>query len=327
MKRIACWVSLLLSCLLLCAACQPTPERAPVINKGDGKFEQELKEAQESEKNSSDTQATETLEPYVHPTNWTEVLDLPNFTVTINADVKVPEKSIFPVFRVQNISFSTHSEALQSILNALIPDADGVRSGGMTREKCEERIIYLQWGRYDDELRKYVPYTPQEQEQVDAEIQTLTDQMKTAPSKDDFAPKTGGFQVDVPSNYVYRTKGSKQWEVNIEESALTVSQPGARSYPESMFINDKSSPGRPAPTPYQEVSISEEDARTIVSDFFSAINNDTWVITNIERSGMLKEYYNVLTDDKTETEGWQVDCMRGGENSILFDILLINILF
>jgi hypothetical protein len=43
------------------------------------------------------------------------------------------------------------------------------------------------------------------------------------------------------------------------------------------------------------------------------------VITNIERSGMLKEYYNVLTDYHNETEGWQVDCMRGGENAVLFD--------
>lgn len=319
MKRIACWVCLVLACLLLCVACQPTPTRAPVVNKGDGKYEQALQEAQEREKNSANSGTAETPAPYAYLAHWSESLDLPNFSVTIDADVEVPEKSTFSVYRVESTRFSEQTDALPDILDILIRDVDGVRSGVMTREDCQEKIIYLQWGRYDDELMEYVPYTLQEQKEVDAEIQTLTELMKTAPAEDDYAPLSGGLHVDVPSDFVYQTKSGKQWKVKIEESTVSISQPGARPYPESWFIHDKASPGRPAPTPYQNIRISEEEARAIVNDFISDIGDDTWVITNIERAGMLKEYYNVLTDDHTETEGWQVDCLRGGENAVLFD--------
>lgn len=319
MKRTACWACLVMACLSVSTACQPTPERAPVVNKGEGKYEQELQEAQEREKNSKNPGTAETPSPYAHLAHWSESLDLPNFSVNIDADVEVPEKNTFPVYRVEGVRFSKQTDALPGILNALIQDANGVRSGGMTREECSKKIIYLQLGRYDSELMKYVPYTPQEQEEADTEISALNKLMETAPSEDDYSPLTGGLHTDAPSDYVYHTKSGKQWEVIIDESTVSISQPGERSYPESMFIHDKASPGRPAPTPYQNILISEDEARDTVNSFFSAINDDTWVITNIERSGMTKEYYNVLTDYHNETEGWQVDCMRSGESAVLFD--------
>lgn len=316
MKRFACWICLVVICLLTLVACQPTPERAPVVNKADGRYELELQEAQ---KNTASQETAQPPKPYAHLAHWAETIDLPNFSVTIDADVEVPENTAFPVCRVESIDFSERMDTLRGILNVLIPDADGVRNGGMTREECQKNIIYLQWGRYDDDSREYVPYTSEEQEQVNAEIRTLTEQMETAPADTDYMPLTEGLHCDVSSDYVYHTVSGKQWEVVIDDSSISVCQPGTRSYPESWFINDKPSPGRPAPTPYQNICISEDEAHTIVNDFFSATGDDTWKIINIERAGMLKKYYNVLTDDKTETEGWQVDCVRGGENAILFD--------
>ena len=299
--------------LCFAAACQPTPGEPAVVNKAIGKYERELQAARESEKDCANPGMAPSF--YAHPAHWSEYLALPNFSVNIDANVEAPEQNKFPVFRVQGISFSKRTDALRNILNALIPDADGVRGGGMTREECIKAIGNLQSGRYDDNIMQYVPYTSEERKEAESEINALKKQMETAPGEDEFTPFTGSLRTDVPSDYVYHTRSGKRWEVKIDDSSLSVSQPGARSYPESWFINDKATPDRPAPTPYQNIRITEEQARTVVNDFVG----DAWKITKIERSAITKKYFNVLTDYHNETEGWEVNCMRGGENAVLFD--------
>lgn len=77
----------------LCA-CQPTPEREAVVNKGDGVLEQRIAEAKEQERmdkteeNSSDPSpaSTPAPAPYIYLESWQEDIDLTNFLVHI--DVK-----------------------------------------------------------------------------------------------------------------------------------------------------------------------------------------------------------------------------------------------
>ena len=256
---------------------------------------------------------------YMCPAHWDETLDLPGFFVTIDADIEVPESGAFPIYRVRAAQFLERTEALKTILNSLIPNANGVRAGGMTWEDCQKAIERLQLGLYDVDLNTFVPYLPDQQAEVDAEIRELLKQQETATGEDDFMPLTGGLSYEAPSDYVYRTADATIWSVGIDENILTISKPGASSYPESWFINERPAPGMPQPTPYQNIRITEEEARSAVQDFFASIGDDSWDIINVERAGMLKKYYNVITDYQHETQGWQVDCLRGGANAIQLD--------
>ena len=107
---------------------------------------------QQKEKSSASPATAKTPEPYAHSAHWSESLDLPNFSVTIDADVEVPEQNAFHVCRVEGIRFSQRTDALKGILNALNPDADGVRIGGMTREQCSKKIVDIRNKVYSESL-------------------------------------------------------------------------------------------------------------------------------------------------------------------------------
>lgn len=308
--------ALLLSFLLLAAlfpACQPTPEEEPVVNRGDGLYELELERAR-----ATADPAVPTPTPYAADARWSEVLELPNFMVTINAAVELPEAQSFPVYRIRPSDFTARTEDVASILRTLIPGADGVRENVMTREACQARIEWLSLGVYDDNTRSYLPYSAEEQAAVDAEIQTLLAQLEAAPDADAFEPLET-IAVEGPMDRVFRAADGAQWTVTLTESALTVSRPGTRAYPESWFLNDPVYDGRPAPTPYQNFRITEEEARETAEAFLSVIGGENWAILTVERAGMLKEYYNALTDYQLETEGYLIRCIRSAPGAIPFD--------
>ncbi len=297
----------------LCIACQPAPEAEPVVNKGDGLYERELERAQAAQQ-----QAAPTPPPYTACEHWSEVLTLPNFMVTIDADVELPEMQAFPVYRIQPASFLSRAEKVERILQTLMPEVNGMRENVMTREMCEEKIQWLGLGAYDDNTGTYRPYSAEERAEVDAEVQQLLMQLASAPDANAFEPLEA-IAVAGPMDRVFRTSEGEQWTVTLTERALRASRPGNRAYPESWFLSDRGYEGRPAPTPYQNIRITEDEARETAQSFLAAIGEENWVITSLERAGMLKAYYNVVTDDPLEAEGYLVSCIRSAPGAIPFD--------
>ena len=71
------------------AACQPTPEQEPVVNRGDGVYELRLEEAQQSDQVGSEAGQ------YVFDPHWTEEVALRNFTFRIDVDIEAPTTGAF----------------------------------------------------------------------------------------------------------------------------------------------------------------------------------------------------------------------------------------
>lgn len=72
------------------------------------------------------------------------------------------------------------------------------------------------------------------------------------------------------------------------------------------------------PQRHIRTSITEDEARETAQSFLAAIGEENWVITSLERAGMLKAYYNVVTDDPSGSGGvsGQLHPQCAGRNSV-----------
>ncbi|MDO4544276.1 MAG: DUF6034 family protein [Clostridia bacterium] len=325
MKRL---LTLLLVALMLCTlACQPTPEDDVVVNKGEGVFEQRIEEAQEREGYQvlAPTQdaSVPILEqpPYEHPSRWEEYIEYSNFDVTISADIEVAGDA-YPVVGVRTSDFAEKEGEILRILETLIPDAEGMRNGIYTYEDYASRIEILSLGRFDSDLMKYVEYDEEERIDAEKEMAELYEEMKLLPHEEDFVDFSG-FVTAVGSQTSYLTSEGKRWYVTITENGFSVSQGKGGVYPEDYYINvSPAQPGQPQPTPYPNIMISQEEAKTYAEDFLKQGAETPWAILKAEPAGMLKYSFNAEeTADRTETQGYLVTCARRiGEVSLYTDL-------
>ena len=85
-----------MSCLLaaaLLAACQPTPAEDIIVNRGDGALE----EAIAATAVPSEQPLLPVDEVGERVERWTDELHIRGLTCTIDADIVLPDKQIFPV--------------------------------------------------------------------------------------------------------------------------------------------------------------------------------------------------------------------------------------
>lgn len=302
-------------------ACQPTPKRDVVVNRGDGFFEQKLDEAQQVK----DADVPEPSAPadawledaYFCPQEWMAREDYKNFSLQINAQIEFDGGS-HPILRAAASDFYEQAETVERILSVLIPDADGQRQGTVCYEDLVAEMECYMLGRFDADTQTYVPYTAQELEALNPRIEELVEQMRTAPRMDEYGRFTR-FSVKPGDSAMYHTTDGKDWRVEIGERQLVVSRPGTRAYPESWYLNIPDYPGGPLPTPYPNIIIAQEEAVAIAEDFFTAISDQRWAVTKVERAGMLKAHYNMLTEEPTHTQGYLITCMRKNGDAALFD--------
>ncbi len=103
-------VALLMLCISVFTACQPTPDKPVVVNKNDGKLEEKI------------AQTVEPQASYEAPTQIKDTLTKNNTTVSIDADVIIPDVTAFPVYEVQPIGFT--QEQVDTIGSVLLGDKD-----------------------------------------------------------------------------------------------------------------------------------------------------------------------------------------------------------
>lgn len=87
---------LVFAAAILISACQPTPDKPPIVGKNDGKFEDKILQ----------TQATS--QSFTYPDNWKQDFqnDEDRVTIQIDAKLEVPDVSAYPVVNVAPASFT-----------------------------------------------------------------------------------------------------------------------------------------------------------------------------------------------------------------------------
>ncbi|MHB1313925.1 MAG: DUF6034 family protein [Christensenellales bacterium] len=124
-KKCTKMLAMLLIFLTLFAAtgCQPTPDEPPVVGK-----------------NNTNALVEATEAPYEAPEHWTEPepITLNDLTVTIDADIVMPNVTKIPVYSVKDKRF-TQEEADKII--AVLSEGKQLYSGNITRAEVEQSLI------------------------------------------------------------------------------------------------------------------------------------------------------------------------------------------
>ncbi len=101
-------VAVLMLCASVLTACQPTPAAPVVVNKADGKLEEKI------------SQTAEPQAKYEAPAKVQDTLTKKNVTVSIDADVIVPDVPAFPVYEVKPVGFT--QQQVNAVGKALLGD-------------------------------------------------------------------------------------------------------------------------------------------------------------------------------------------------------------
>ena len=120
MKRIC--AALLTGLFLLLTACQPTPEEDIVVNRGDGALEAAI--AATAVPSEQPLLPVDEVGQRVE--HWTDELTIRGLTCTIDADIVLPDKKIFPVYRVRQRALDAKTAA--QVLDYFLANATGARA-------------------------------------------------------------------------------------------------------------------------------------------------------------------------------------------------------
>ena len=188
MKKIRIFILIF---MLLCAACQPTPEVEFVVNKGDGTVEEKMAAGRDAE-------AGEGRQTF--PARWDEGPMVVNdrLTLTIQAEVIQKQDGLYPVYRTRQHAM-TREEAVWLVEQLLPPPtavtipvdtkADWKRSYQEWLDDLAEQQAWVAAGKPQDGMdRDEAMMSPEEIDRISKEYQRLIaeapDEPETTPVSD-----------------------------------------------------------------------------------------------------------------------------------------------
>jgi hypothetical protein len=291
--------------MLLCfaTACQPTPEKPPVVNKGDGKLEEIIEAAPEP--------APTAYDPGV--STWVETYTLPNLECEINADVVTPDTNIFPVYNMKQGTFS--AEFADKVVKYFTKGATGVRKSSPTKEELTAQLVQVKRGAYmtDDNGSWWEPYEGQ-----DEEIARLEEEIRNA-GPEVFGPVPDS-PATLPIDNTYSMPGDKRMYVRIRKSNIYIDDNNFGGYmPERWLMEGEAYPGEQIET-LKNVKISEEEARAAANALITDLEIRPFGVATAEKAIILNTY-----TFETVSEGWSITLARNDGNSIPADLFSVQL--
>lgn len=170
MKKRLCLLLALL-CLAL-TSCQPTPDEEVVAHKGAEAEKKWMEPApvQEVEVGIGEGDNVPAEKKHIDvPERWEEKLDLrEDLKVEIEADITVPNTTIFPIYAVEPMDFD--SEKLDSVVNRLYPNARLQIKVGTSKEELEYEME-IEENAIENIDQNHPNFTAEEREAYIAEAQ------------------------------------------------------------------------------------------------------------------------------------------------------------
>ena len=297
MKSKVVLLAILIAALML-SACQPSPEEEIVVNKGDGRLEGIIASAP-----AAGEQAIETGK-------WVETYTIPQLECNINAEVVLPEQTIFPVYKVEQRAFDeTDSDGIVKYFTA---GATGVRETSPTKEDLEQQLVQVKRGQYiadENGGEGWQPYEGQEEDikRIEAEIENAKPEV-FEPITDD----TSTFLIDntyamEDGSRVYITANTTRIRMTTEKNAIFQL--------ESWVEDGAAIPGEPRGTTIEGVKISEDEAREAVNMLIADLGIADMGIAEIEKARIVNDYTGEIT-----SKGWQATLTRNDEGSVPVNI-------
>lgn len=291
-------MALLLAFLLFAAlltACQPTPEEDIVVNKGDGALEAAI--AATAVPSEQPLLPVDEVGQRVE--HWTDKLTIRGLTCTIDADIVLPDKQVFPVYRVRQRTLDAETAA--QVLDYFLAGATGARETTRTREQVLLDLMLARKGNYVsyDGVGIWESYDGQEEDiaRLEEELQTI--------GEEEFGPVPDTVPLDTP--YTYALPDGGRVRVRISQDSLYATAYGAYSIiqPESWVIGGEAYPDEPAGTTLQNVKISQEEAEAAAEAFLEHAGLVYLGLAEAEKARILQS-----TTYETLSEGWQLTYAR-----------------
>lgn len=202
---------IILSVLLLCTACQPTPEVEFVVNKGDGAVEEKL---------AATETAGEEVKSQTFPDRWdegpTQVND--RLTLTVQAEVIQKSDGLYPVYRTRSVIWK--QEQVVDLVNQLLPPpvaemplvdtkADWTRAYQEWLDDLSEQQAWIGLGKPKDGVdRDETVMSPAEIDRISKEYQRLIaeapDELESTPVSD-----FSGLQLNTGTSIYALSDGTK----------------------------------------------------------------------------------------------------------------------
>ena len=305
-----------MSCLLaaaLLSSCRPTPEVEPVVNKGDGVYEQKLSEAQATAA-PQNGQRTEppaaTPVPCLTEPHWKGEIAFRYLTIDIDVDVEAPEAGLFPVYAVEGADFADGDARVAQVVDCLLEDVVGVRPGGNTKEEVYRLLNCMLEGTYDPETDSMIPPDEEEARWI---IEEMTKEAAAAPEADSYAPTDRTRPAQIDTRWAYRLANGEEWEVWLSADSLSVTrEPCGNVQPESWVATGNAVDGEP-PHPLEHVELTQAEAEAIVADFLERADIGTFGVSLMEKARIVRNYTG-----ETISEGYRFECTRVGGDCLPF---------
>lgn len=310
-------LTVLLAYLLMLCACQETPAKEAVINKNDGKLEEIISsEAVDAEQTIFDNQSDGTneeladkSEPGVLSERWSQLYNIQGLDCVIDADIILPDKKEFPVYKIKQREFNEHT--IQKVLEFFTKDATGMRETSPTKEELEMELILAKRGCFmeADGVATWEPYEGQKED-----IARLEEQIKNT-GEEVFFPVTD--DIVLPKADTYAMPDGSRVYVRAETDSIYI-EPLKFGFvqPESWVIAGDAYPGEPKGTTLDNVKISQQEAYEIVNSFLDEVGIENMGIAEAEKARLLLDMTY-----KTVSEGWEITLARndGGNVPIHID--------
>lgn len=308
MKRIG---ALLLAILLLliCTACQPTPEEDAVVQRDSAVIEQKLKAtvpvpegtAQASDQSASNDEEEEispevaayraAVEAYKStlPEHWSDYLETDYIQMPIEADIVVENMDGFPVYRVKRSDFDI--ETLEAIANYMMPNVTGIRDGDTALpEEYAAAISSLN-------KRNMIEYA----EAMFNEAKSAKEGSYTDVSAISFADKPAGHR------YVVRLADDTQGQISVISGSRADIKKSFSSLihtpDDGMRIFDGSYVGEG--DVYLNPSITEEQAREVLDTFLAEVGIDGFCVETVTAARCFSALYR-----EEVSQGWRFELTR-----------------
>ncbi len=288
----------LVLCLAILAAmlsaCQPTPEKAPIIMK--------------AEPTPGTNTETTISESYVTPEEWEASFSFKGADCTVKSRIRRPENMSNMVYAVEQHVFT--SDDVMKCIKTVAGMPVGIKNDAFTKEELMEQLVSVKRGTFysnEDGTWGYEPFEGQ-----DDEINRLEQLLAGTPNEEEYQ-SFDPLDHNLPNNKKLLLENGGYVIVQSSASylSLTINLRGLLQ-PESWVLPGDARPGEAIGTTLNNVKITQSDARNTVYAMLTALGVEGFDISRIEKGRFINENTNDVL-----TEGWYIECSFSGDGGYM----------
>lgn len=278
--------------LLICTACQPTPEEEIVKNRGDKVLEQAVNAT------AAPTYAPE--EAYEVPERWEETFDVRGQTVKVNTEINVADTCAYPIVTINQEEFAEKDAA--AFFKTMLGEKTELREQVSSYSELLVELMKAERGRFtetDDGEVVCKPYKEQEQEIAD-----LKEQLAQTNPVDIYAPLGNTFPMY--EERAIKDENGKQWYGYVLNSGASFCDYKGLIQMESWIKDEGGYPGE-VPHSLENVNISLEEAEEKAKEWIARLNEGTFSLAHYDKARILVD--NGI-EFSTQDEGYYLIFVR-----------------